>query len=134
MYLSRTEFSRLDASPGPSTTNVYRDFGRAMRLPVTLLATLRSTRPIRSAMSRNVSSESAQAGPVETSIRQKVKVVSPQRFTTILICCSSLQLNELFKPTALEISNDSAQHRHHTAMRAQGGGNGETRKSQLFKC
>ncbi|KLO14602.1 bola-like protein [Schizopora paradoxa] len=63
-------------------------------------------------MSRNVSSESAQAGPVETSIRQK--------------------LNDLFKPTALEISNDSSQHRHHTAMRAQGGGNGETHFSVMI--
>jgi len=85
----------------------------AMRLPVApLLATLRSKRPIRPAMSRNVSSESVQPGPVEASIRQK--------------------LNELFKPTALQISNDSAQHSHHTAMREQGGGNGETHFSVMI--
>ena len=107
-----------------------------MRLPVPLLATLRlrTKLSVRPAMSCNFSSESAQAGPVETSIRQKVWLYRPRRSQFILTCCSSLQLNDLFKPTALEISNDSSQHRHHTAMRAQGGGNGETRKSQLLKA
>ncbi len=48
-----------------------------MRLPVApLLATLRSKRPIRPAMSRNVSSESVQPGPVEASIRQKVSSIA----------------------------------------------------------
>ncbi|KAG8770121.1 hypothetical protein FRC12_004509 [Ceratobasidium sp. 428] len=36
------------------------------------------------------------------------------------------KLTELLKPTTLEIQNDSWQHRHHTAMRESGGGNGET--------
>jgi len=45
-------------------------------------------------------------GPVETSIRVK--------------------LTELLKPSVLNISNDSWQHRHHSAMREQGGGDGET--------
>ncbi|CAL1707607.1 unnamed protein product [Somion occarium] len=45
-------------------------------------------------------------GPVESSIRHKL----------------TARLN----PTAFSITNDSWQHRHHTAMRAQGGGSGET--------
>ncbi|KAJ6625907.1 bola-like protein-domain-containing protein [Mycena sp. CBHHK59/15] len=37
------------------------------------------------------------------------------------------QLTAQFNPTALKISNDSWQHRHHAAMRAQGSdGTGET--------
>ncbi|EPQ57546.1 bola-like protein [Gloeophyllum trabeum ATCC 11539] len=46
------------------------------------------------------------AGPVETSIREK--------------------LTTLLQPAELTITNDSWQHRHHAAMRAQGGGSGET--------
>ncbi|KAH7909040.1 bola-like protein-domain-containing protein [Hygrophoropsis aurantiaca] len=46
------------------------------------------------------------SGPVETSIREKLM--------------TSLQ------PSKLTITNDSHLHRHHAAMRAQGGGNGET--------
>ncbi|KAI0675329.1 bola-like protein [Trametes maxima] len=45
-------------------------------------------------------------GPVESSIRAK--------------------LTELLRPSQLEITNDSWQHRHHAPMRAEGGGNGET--------
>ncbi|KAI0775745.1 bola-like protein [Trametes elegans] len=45
-------------------------------------------------------------GPVESSIRAK--------------------LTDLLKPSQLEITNDSWQHRHHAPMRAEGGGNGET--------
>lgn len=37
------------------------------------------------------------------------------------------QLTNLLKPQALLIANDSWQHRHHTAMRESGGGDGETR-------
>jgi stress-induced morphogen len=40
------------------------------------------------------------------------------------------QLVEAFTPTLIRISNDSSKHAHHTAMRAIGGGGGETRKSQ----
>ncbi|KAH7322280.1 bola-like protein [Rhizoctonia solani] len=38
----------------------------------------------------------------------------------------SEKLAKLLNPTSLEITNDSWQHRHHTAMRESGGGNGET--------
>ncbi|KAH8107916.1 bola-like protein [Cristinia sonorae] len=36
------------------------------------------------------------------------------------------KLTALLQPTDLLISNDSWQHRHHAAMKAQGGGSGET--------
>ena len=42
------------------------------------------------------------------------------------------QLTDLLKPSQLEITNDSWQHRHHRSMRAEGGGNGETRT--YFLC
>ncbi|WWC68119.1 uncharacterized protein I206_102040 [Kwoniella pini CBS 10737] len=45
-------------------------------------------------------------GPVETSIQQKII--------------------ESFQPILLRIYNDSSKHSHHSAMRASGGGNGET--------
>ncbi|THU95399.1 bola-like protein [Dendrothele bispora CBS 962.96] len=48
----------------------------------------------------------ASSGPVEASIRSK--------------------LTTLLRPSSLIISNDSWQHRHHAAMRAQNGGSGET--------
>ncbi|TFK86896.1 bola-like protein [Polyporus arcularius HHB13444] len=50
--------------------------------------------------------ESSPVGPIEQSIRAK--------------------LTELLRPSQLEITNDSWQHRHHAPMRAAGGGNGET--------
>ncbi|KAF8650437.1 hypothetical protein AX16_005240 [Volvariella volvacea WC 439] len=53
-----------------------------------------------------MTSTTATPGPVELSIRDK--------------------LNRLLNPTSLTITNDSWQHRHHAAMRQQGGGNGET--------
>jgi len=46
------------------------------------------------------------SGPLEDTIRKK--------------------LTALLKPASLFITNDSEQHRHHTAMREKGGGNGET--------
>ncbi|GJE92229.1 BolA family transcriptional regulator [Phanerochaete sordida] len=49
---------------------------------------------------------STQQGSVELSIREKL--------TTVLA------------PAELKITNDSWQHRHHAAMKAQGGGSGET--------
>ncbi|KAI0358472.1 bola-like protein [Trametes cingulata] len=52
------------------------------------------------------STAASSGGPVERSIRAK--------------------LTELLKPAQLDITNDSWQHRHHAAMRAEGGGNGET--------
>jgi len=36
------------------------------------------------------------------------------------------KLTALLQPASLAITNDSWQHRHHTAMREQGGGSGET--------
>ncbi|PCH43765.1 bola-like protein [Wolfiporia cocos MD-104 SS10] len=36
------------------------------------------------------------------------------------------KLTALLRPSELRITNDSWQHRHHAAMRAEGGGNGET--------
>jgi len=36
------------------------------------------------------------------------------------------KLEELLKPTTLNITNDSWKHQHHTAMKESGGGNGET--------
>ncbi|ORY43590.1 bola-like protein-domain-containing protein [Leucosporidium creatinivorum] len=45
-------------------------------------------------------------GPLETTIHEKITAA--------------------FNPVHLSISNDSAAHRHHAPMRAQGGGNGET--------
>ncbi|KGB79816.1 hypothetical protein CNBG_5654 [Cryptococcus deuterogattii R265] len=45
-------------------------------------------------------------GPVETTIQQKVI--------------------EAFNPVLLRVYNDSHKHAHHAAMRAQGGGSGET--------
>ncbi|KAF6760144.1 bola-like protein-domain-containing protein [Ephemerocybe angulata] len=50
------------------------------------------------------------AGPVQVSIQEKV---------------SKAFLAKL-RPEALTITNDSWQHRHHAAMREDGGGNGET--------
>jgi hypothetical protein len=40
----------------------------------------------------------------------------------------SSQLTSLLRPSILTITNDSWQHRHHAAMREQGGGNNESRK------
>jgi len=37
-----------------------------------------------------------------------------------------LKLTSLLKPTVLTITNDSWRHKHHTAMKESGGGNGET--------
>ncbi|KAK7053487.1 BolA domain UV induced protein Uvi31 [Paramarasmius palmivorus] len=47
-----------------------------------------------------------ESGPVYTSINQK--------------------LSAALKPVEISVVNDSWQHRHHAAMRAQGGSNGET--------
>ncbi|KAM6502000.1 bola-like protein [Amanita muscaria] len=45
-------------------------------------------------------------GPVELSIRQKLK--------------------SILQPSFIRIQNDSWKHRHHAAMQEQGGGSGET--------
>ncbi|KAF9222563.1 bola-like protein [Gyrodon lividus] len=50
--------------------------------------------------------ESGSRGPVETAMYEK--------------------LATLLQPSQLTITNESHLHRHHAAMRAQGGGNGET--------
>ncbi|KAI0630384.1 bola-like protein [Trametes polyzona] len=59
-----------------------------------------------SAASASDSTAASSGGPVERAIRAK--------------------LTDLLKPSQLDITNDSWQHRHHAAMRAEGGGNGET--------
>ncbi|KAI0823666.1 bola-like protein [Trametes gibbosa] len=41
-------------------------------------------------------------------------------------CAIRTKLIDLLKPSQLDITNDSWQHRHHAPMRAEGGGNGET--------
>jgi len=51
-------------------------------------------------------SASSPPGPLEKSIRDK--------------------LTTLLQPTSMVVTNDSWQHRHHSAMREVGGGNGET--------
>ncbi|KAF8160834.1 bola-like protein-domain-containing protein [Crassisporium funariophilum] len=56
--------------------------------------------------SMSSSSTTLSPGPLENAIREK--------------------LTTLLQPTSITITNDSWQHRHHTAMREQGGGNGET--------
>lgn len=70
-------------------------------------------------------------GPVESSIRQKVSG-SGFKFQclgkTDVFCVIRCQLSSLLTPVELTITNDSWQHRHHAPMRAQGGGNGETRR------
>ncbi|CAE6512455.1 unnamed protein product [Rhizoctonia solani] len=53
-----------------------------------------------------MSSPSTTSGPVYQAIHEK--------------------LTKLLKPSSMEITNDSWQHRHHAAMRESGGGDGET--------
>ncbi|KAK7687064.1 hypothetical protein QCA50_009564 [Cerrena zonata] len=65
-----------------------------------------SLRVLMSTSASDPHSDSASAGHVESAIREKI--------------------NALLKPSSVTITNDSWQHRHHSAMRAQGGGNGET--------
>ncbi|WWD07491.1 hypothetical protein V865_005592 [Kwoniella europaea PYCC6329] len=75
---------------------------------------LTRTNPIKSNFVRNMASSSTSTGrqatripgPVETSIQQKII--------------------EAFQPILLRVYNDSSKHSHHAAMRAQGGGSGET--------
>ncbi|GAA5858987.1 hypothetical protein JCM1840_003696 [Sporobolomyces johnsonii] len=76
-----------------------------------LLATQRIASSTRSAARprtflRSFAMSSPQAGPVESAIREK--------------------LTAALSPSVLEITNDSAAHRHHAPMRAVGGGSGET--------
>ncbi|GBE81098.1 bola-like protein [Sparassis latifolia] len=59
-----------------------------------------------SSLSATPDPRASSAGPVEGSIREK--------------------LTAALQPIDLGITNDSWQHRHHAAMRAQGGGSGET--------
>ncbi|KAF4620423.1 hypothetical protein D9613_000394 [Agrocybe pediades] len=79
---------------------------------MTLLQAINSLRVLPRTLSRMsesgkmLSTAVPAAGPVETSIREK--------------------LSALLNPTSIIVTNDSWQHRHHSAMREQGGGNGET--------
>lgn len=67
-------------------------------------------------------------GPIENSIREKVTTScrllfgSDSNKLTI-----TRKLIALLQPASILITNDSLQHLHHEAMRAQGGGSGETR-------
>ncbi|KAF7966685.1 hypothetical protein HWV62_31439 [Athelia sp. TMB] len=62
-------------------------------------------------------------GPVQSSIRHKVyQLIHSLRALFIL----EIQLKDQLQPSELIITNDSWQHRHHAAMKAEGGGNGET--------
>lgn len=91
-------------------------------------------------------------GPVEQSMQ--TKVCTPLSFFSLLPSMFSLQtvtwidrnsvwehlkwntndqLVEAFTPTLIRISNDSSKHAHHTAMRAIGGGGGETRESKAVR-
>jgi hypothetical protein len=69
-------------------------------------------------------------GRVEDTIREKVN------WTRFLMTITTeltdhhvflWKLTALLQPASLSITNDSWKHRHHTAMREQGGGSGETR-------
>ncbi|KAG0706146.1 bola-like protein-domain-containing protein [Suillus ampliporus] len=72
-----------------------------------------ATRSLRIALRQSWNSSRAMAsdtmgspGPVENAMREK--------------------LTTLLQPSKLIITNESQLHRHHAAMRSQGGGNGET--------
>lgn len=87
-----------------------------------------------------MASSATQAGPVETAIREKVGQLwqsraEPSRASRASFSPESReltpssvnrQLTAALAPSVLEISNDSAAHRHHAPMRAVGGGSGET--------
>lgn len=60
------------------------------------------------------------------SLRQPFKVPSSPSMPIVQPSIEN-KLNDVLKPTYLDIRNDSALHAHHHAMVIQGGGNGETR-------
>ena len=74
-----------------------------------------------------MNSATSPPGPVHLAIQEKVRF--PQHETTDRQCVLTAlgQLTMALQPDSLSISNDSWQHRHHAPMRAEGGGNGETR-------
>jgi hypothetical protein len=65
-------------------------------------------------------------GPVETSIQSKVSQLS-----TGMDQADAVKLVETFSPVLIRVQNDSSKHAHHSAMRAIGGGGGETREPCL---
>jgi stress-induced morphogen len=69
--------------------------------------------------------DASSPGPVEAAIRTKVS----QKPLLRTYADTQPQLESTFTPAELKVANDSAHHRHHAAMRAVGGGNGETRES-----
>lgn len=100
-------------------------------IATTMIGCLRLVRHLSMATSP---SNSQPAGLVETAIREKVTTIlcvpKPIPSITISDQCSESethQLTKLLQPSELIINNDSWQHRHHAAMRVEGGGNGETR-------
>ena len=68
-----------------------------------------------------------QVGPVEASIREKVRCSLNQ---LVSFAYAGTQLMDALSPTTIEITNDSWKHKHHRAMLEQGGG-AETRESML---
>ncbi|KZT08328.1 bola-domain-containing protein [Laetiporus sulphureus 93-53] len=74
--------------------------------PISIVRNCRAPMSSSVSVSQASSSDTPGGGPVERSIREK------------LTC--------LLSPSELSITNDSWQHRHHAAMRAQGGPTGET--------
>ena len=72
-------------------------------------------------------------GRLEDTIREKVKsTLFLMKITTELTEYVFLwKLTALLQPASLSITNDSWQHRHHAAMREQGGGSGETRMFEV---
>ncbi|KAJ8077224.1 BolA domain UV induced protein Uvi31 [Marasmius tenuissimus] len=78
--------------------------GAAQMLQLLRPFTLGARRSVARSMATS-SSSADQDGPITASIRTKLTAL---------------------EPAELSIVNDSWQHKHHAAMRAQGGGNGET--------
>ena len=74
---------------------------------------------------------STASGRLEDTIREKVTIAIGSAFSQTHDHVLLRKLTTLLQPASLSITNDSWQHRHHTAMREQGGGNGETR--MLYK-
>ncbi|KAL1413443.1 hypothetical protein Q8F55_001210 [Vanrija albida] len=84
------------------------------------LSTLRPTAEPLAARPRIMSAPAAPASTEAGAGRAAIRIPGPVE-TAI-----QSKLIEAFKPQLIRVSNDSSKHAHHAAMRAQGGGNGET--------
>jgi hypothetical protein len=99
-----------------------------LRLQRTIVRTMSTGQKVSDAAGTTVVS----GGPVERAIREKVipaNTLSPQKHVLNVVP----KLTTLLQPTSIKINNDSWQHRHHTAMRESGTGNGETRRPPMFQ-